>query len=344
MANLLFRIFQSVATASPLTVRVIGIEYGIRTFMQKHSENAPNGGATDAGSTRPKRGRQIIILSGISGAGKTTALKAFEDLGFDAVDNPPFRLLRPLVAEPSSEGLVIGMDARTRGLDVDALLDMRRELTASGSGPVTVIYLDCDEEVAVRRFKETRRRHPLAPDGSIQDGLKVEQNMLRMLHEGADHVLDTSLMSPRELKRWVTGAFGAEDPSGLVVQVVSFSYRQGVPREADLVFDVRFLANPHYEPDLRPLSGLDPAVGAYVQADTGTAAFLEHLERFFDFVLPRYEQEGKSYLTIAIGCTGGRHRSVYLTETLSAMLRAKGWPVHTTHRDIEKDPQIQAAR
>ncbi len=323
-------------------------------LMQKHTDNAPSDEPADAEPARRHGGRQIIILSGISGAGKTTALKAFEDLGFDAVDNPPFRLLRPLIAEPLTEeqpvaeasraGLVIGMDARTPGLDVDALLNLRRELTASGSGPITIIYLDCDEEVAGRRFKETRRRHPLAPDGSIQDGLKVEQDMLRVLHERADHVLDTSLMSPRELKRWVAGTFGAEDPSGLAVQVVSFSYRQGVPREADLVFDVRFLANPHYEPDLRPLSGLDPAVGAYVRADHGTATFLEHLERFFDFVLPRYEQEGKSYLTIAIGCTGGRHRSVYLTETLSAMLYAKGWLVHTLHRDIDKDPQVQAAR
>ena len=310
--------------------------------MLKHA----SGITAPADATGPAAGAapQIVILSGISGAGKTTALKAFEDAGFEAIDNPPFALLLPLIRDHTDGRLVVGVDARTRGLDAAALLAEAAGLNATGKTAIIVIYLDCDEDVALRRFKETRRRHPLAPDGSIRDGLAIEQDMLRQLRDEADHVLDTSLMSPRELKRWVSGVFAAGEPAGLSLEIVSFSYRQGLPREADLVFDVRFLANPHYDPDLRPMSGLDPAVGAHVQADPGTSALLDHLTRLFEFVLPRYEQEGKSYLTIAIGCTGGRHRSVYIAETLSAMLYGQGWPVRTTHRDIDKDPRTQASR
>ena len=318
-----------------------------RTENETVMLNHPTVGTNDPAhllAPADRNGVHIVVLSGISGAGKTTALKAFEDIGFEAIDNPPFPLLLPLLRDPSGERLVIGVDARTRGLDVPALLECRQALASSEKATLTVVYLDCDEDVALRRFKETRRRHPLAPDGSIRDGLGIEQKMLRQLRAEADHVLDTSLMSPRELKRWIAGAFAAEDPTGLVVQLVSFSYRQGLPREADLVFDVRFLANPHYDTVLRPMSGLDADVGAYVQADPGTDAFLEHLRHLFDFVLPRYEQEGKSYLTIAIGCTGGRHRSVYITETLSSMLYGQGWPVRTSHRDIDKDRQVQADR
>ncbi len=311
--------------------------------MLKHASENP-APAEQNGAGNAKSAPQIVILSGISGAGKTVALKAFEDAGFEAIDNPPFSFLVPLMQERAVDRLVIGVDARTRDLDSDALLKAAAELKAAGQVSVTVIYLDCDEDVALRRFKETRRRHPLAPDGSIQEGLAIEQTMLRRLREEADHVLDTSLMSPRELKRWVSGVFAAGEPAGLSLEIVSFSYRQGLPREADLVFDVRFLANPHYDPELRPMSGLDAAVGAHVQADPGTPALLEHLAKLFEFVLPRYEQEGKSYLTIAIGCTGGRHRSVYIAETLSAMLYGQGWPVRTTHRDINKDRQTQAER
>jgi UPF0042 nucleotide-binding protein len=310
--------------------------------MPNRANQNQSGAAAE--STRTVGPAQTVILSGVSGAGKTTALKAFEDIGFDAVDNPPFALLLPLLDGRPGERLVIGVDARTRGLDVPALLRARTAAGARTGAPVLLVYLDCDEEVALRRFKETRRRHPLAPDGSPRDGLHIEQAMLAQLRGEADHVLDTSLLSPRELKRWVAGAFGAEDPGGLVVQMLSFSYREGLPREADLVFDVRFLANPHYDPALRPLSGLDAAVSDYVQADPGTAVLIDHLTRLFDFVLPRYEQEGKSYLTIAIGCTGGRHRSVYLTEALSAILYGKGWLVRTTHRDIDKDRRVQADR
>jgi UPF0042 nucleotide-binding protein len=287
---------------------------------------------------------QIIILSGISGAGKTTAMKAFEDIGFEAVDNPPFSMLLLLLDAPPAERMVIGVDARTIGLDVPALLAARRKIADEPGINLLLVYLDCEEDVAIRRFKETRRRHPLAADGSPREGLVVEQRLLDPLRAEADYVLDTSIMAPRELKRWIAGAFAAEDLGGLVVQIVSFSYRQGLPREADLVFDVRFLSNPHYIEDLRPMSGLDAEVGAYVEADPGTGTLLESLEQLFSFVLPRYEQEGKSYLTIAVGCTGGRHRSVFIAEKLASMLYGQGWPVRTTHRDIDREHRIQANR
>jgi RNase adapter protein RapZ len=295
------------------------------------------------GNEGDRKHGHIVILSGISGAGKTTAMKAFEDIGFDAIDNPPFAVLPTLLNQPPAEKLVIGVDARTRGLDVEMLLSARSRFAAASGAALSLVYLDCEEEVALRRFKETRRRHPLSADGSPREGLVIEREMLNSLRKEADYVLDTSIMSPRELKRWVQGIFGAEDPAGLIVQLVSFSYRQGIPREADLMFDVRFLVNPHYDEELRPKSGLDPEVAAYVESDPGTAKLLGSLSDLFDFCLPRYEQEGKSYLTIAIGCTGGRHRSVYVTEKLAAHFVAHGWSVQVMHRDIERERLAQAA-
>jgi len=287
---------------------------------------------------------QLVILSGISGGGKTTALKAFEDIGFDAVDNPPFSALLPILEQPGADKLVVGVDARTRGLDVDELLAARDRLAREGERPVNLVYLDCEEETALRRFKETRRRHPLSADGSPREGLAMERRLLARLKAEADAMLDTSLLSPRELKRWIAGTFGPERSASLSVQIISFSYRVGLPREADLVFDVRFLSNPHYHQTLRPKSGLDPEVAAFVEADPGTARLLKELQNFLGFVLPRYEQEGKSYLTVAIGCTGGRHRSVYVAENVSTILSAQGWPVSTTHRDMGREHQFQAAR
>ena len=310
----------------------------------------PAGDGGNAGETvasakaQTSETRHIVILSGISGAGKTTALKSFEDIGYEAIDNPPFALLLPLLAAPPAARIVVGVDARTLGLDVPRLIAAIADADATAGVSCSLVYLDCDEEVALRRFKETRRRHPLAADQSPAAGLKTEQKMLVDLRGRADHVLDTSIMAPRELKRWVAGAFSPETDTSMQVQVISFSFRQGLPREADMVFDVRFLANPHYEPDLKPLSGLDAEVGAYVEADPGAATFIDALDNLLRVTLPRHEQEGKVYLTIAIGCTGGRHRSVYLTEKVSGMLYRQGWPVTTIHRDIDREHQFQASR
>ena len=278
--------------------------------------------------------RQIVLLSGLSGAGKTTALKAFEDVGFEAVDNLPFSLLDQLLADETALRLAVGLDVRTRGFSVEKLLTAKQKLAALPGTEVSLLYLDCDDDAALRRFTETRRRHPLTDAGSAREGLASERDMLAPLMAEADRVLDTSLMTPRELKRWVAGGYEPAGPSGMTVQVVSFSYRQGLPREADLVFDVRFLNNPHYVEELRPLTGLDEAVGEYIRNDSGTRSLIGILQTLLDFALPRYEQEGKSYLTLAIGCTGGRHRSVYIAEQLAKILRRQGWMATVQHREL----------
>ncbi len=278
--------------------------------------------------------RQVVLLTGLSGAGKTTALKAFEDIGFEAVDNIPFSLLDALLNDAGIPRLAVGLDVRTRDFSVERLINVKRQLESRRSDAVRLVFLDCDDDAALRRFTETRRRHPLTDAGSPREGLAQERAMLMPLRIEANEVLDTSLMTPRELKRWITAGFEALGPSGMAVQVVSFSFRNGLPREADLVFDVRFLSNPHYIPELRPLTGMDAAVGDHIRNDPGTGSLLSILEELLEFALPRYEQEGKSYLTLAVGCTGGRHRSVYVAGELAAMLGRHGWSVSLSHREL----------
>lgn len=278
--------------------------------------------------------RSIVLLTGLSGAGKTTALKAFEDIGFEAVDNVPFTLLDALIADPVPNRLAIGLDVRTRGFEASRLLQIKEQLDGDPSTAVSLVYLNCDDDTMLRRFSETRRRHPLSGSGTARDGVARERALLAPVLAEADRVVDTSLMTPGALKSWVSGGFDASGPSGMFVQVVSFSFRQGLPREADLVFDVRFLANPHYIPELRPQTGLDPAVADHIRGDPGADTLLSILESFLTFALPRYEQEGKSYLTIGVGCTGGRHRSVFVVEQLARLLVRQGWPVSTAHREL----------
>lgn len=288
------------------------------------SATAPSGG----------QARRVVLVTGLSGAGKTTALKALEDIGFDAVDNPPFHLLDALLDDTQAERLAVGIDVRTRGFDAARLLAVKRRAAERDGIDITMVYLDCDDDTMVQRFTETRRRHPLSDKGTARDGVAVERKLLEPLRAEAERVLDTSLMTPRELKRWIVGGFETPGPSGMAVQVISFSFREGLPREADLVFDVRFLANPHYVPELRPLTGLDAEVGEHVRKDPGTAVLMRLLEQFTEFALPRYEQEGKSYLTLAVGCTGGRHRSVYVAEQITTMLHGQGWPANVVHREL----------
>ena len=281
---------------------------------------------------------RIVIVTGMAGAGRTTALKVLEDLGFEAVDNLPISLLNKLVQtlDQRDSDLVIGIDPRSRTFDVDLLLTRLERLRGSGVADVRLLFLDCDDEVLRRRYSETRRRHPLAFDRSVEDGIVHERRILAKVRDLADHVVDTTNLAPADLKRVVAGHFDAAEGQRLAIQVMSFSFRNGLPREADLVFDVRFLRNPHYDPDLRPLTGLDAPVQAYVANDLDFAAFMERLIGLLLPLLPRYRAEGKSYLTIAIGCTGGKHRSVYVTETLSGRLREAGWIVGTRHRDIPR--------
>jgi UPF0042 nucleotide-binding protein len=282
--------------------------------------------------------RRLVIVTGMSGAGRTSCLKILEDQGFEAIDNLPIPLIERFVRldDGLERDLAIGLDSRTRAFAPERLVTLVQKLArANPAVGVSLLFFDCDDEGLQQRFTETRRRHPLAADRPVQDGIAAERALLRPLKAAATLVIDTTLLSLPELKRLLTGHFAAPDKAkGLTVSCVSFAYRRGLPREADLVFDVRFLENPHYVPALKPLTGLDPVVQAYVESDPGFATFEASLEALLLPLLPRFQAEGKSYLTIAIGCTGGQHRSVFVTERLASALRAAGYEVSTTHREL----------
>jgi len=292
---------------------------------------------------RTEAGGRIVLVTGMSGAGRSSTLNVFEDLGFEAVDNLPLSFLGDLIRGGAADReLAIGVDIRTRDFDGDAFKQELERLRADADHTVSTIFLDCDEEVLVKRYTETRRRHPLAADRPLAVGIRLERRLLDPIREFADTVIDTSDLSPWMLKRQLVAQYGREDTPGLSVVVTSFSYRRGVPREADMVFDARFLRNPHYDETLRPLTGRDSRVGNYIEGDPDYAAFMGQLMAMFELLLPRFESEGKSYLTIAIGCTGGRHRSVYLTEQLGAWIEGQNARVQLYHRDLEPADDAKA--
>jgi UPF0042 nucleotide-binding protein len=282
-----------------------------------------------------RTGGKLIVITGMSGAGRSTALKTFEDMGYEAVDNLPLSLLPNLVSSTASQlPLALGVDVRTRDFAVPALVAALDRLVAEQDLDLRVVFLDCDDDRLERRYTETRRRHPLAAERPVADGIRLERERVKPLRDRADLVIDTSLLTPGDLKRALHGHFHLSEEPGLSFFVTSFSFRQGLPRNADLVLDVRFLRNPHYVPTLQPLTGRDAAVGEYIAADPDFPALFEQLCAWLQPLLPRYEREGKSYLTIAIGCTGGRHRSVYVAERLAAWLRRDGRAVSVAHRDL----------
>ena len=281
---------------------------------------------------------RIVLVAGMSGAGRTSALKALEDMGFEAVDNLPLSLLPGLVrgrAEAESGPLAIGVDIRTRDFAVEPFLEELDRLTDGPDIDVQTLFLDCEDDVLVRRYTETRRRHPLDAERPVPDVVKLERRLMERLRDRADLVIDTSNKTPWDLKEHLAKRFAIDRAPGMGLFVTSFSYRRGVPREADLVFDVRFLTNPHYDPDLRPMTGEDEPVEVAIAADPDFDAFMDRMEALLELLLPRYQREGKSYLTIAVGCTGGRHRSVFVGNRLAAWLGRSGWTVHLHHRDIE---------
>ncbi len=283
----------------------------------------------------------LVLVTGMSGAGRSSALKTLEDMGYEAVDNMPLMLLGLLAgADPSARrNLAVGVDVRTRDFAVASLLDGMDRLMADGGFVVRLVFLDSADEVLRRRFTETRRPHPLAIDRPVMDGIAQERRLLAGLRERADLVIDTTDLALGELRRVLAGHFRLSGAPGLTVFVTSFSYRHGVPREADLVFDVRFLTNPHYQDDLRPLTGLDPACAAFIEDDPAYRPFFTALTGLLGVLLPGYVREGKSYLTIAVGCTGGRHRSVFVAEKLAQWLRDACHTVDVSHRDMDKGPR-----
>jgi RNase adapter protein RapZ len=285
---------------------------------------------------RSARGR-LLVVTGMSGAGRSTALKALEDMGYEAVDNLPLSLLPNLLSAPAqSPPLALGVDVRTRDFGVGALLATLDQLVAEHHLELNIVFLDCEDDRLIRRYTETRRRHPLAGDRPVSDGIALERQRVLPLRDRADLVIDTTALNPGDLKRLLHGHFALDAAPGIATFVTSFSYRHGLPRDADLVFDVRFLRNPHYVAALRPLTGRDAPVRAFIEADPDFPSFFERLCGWLAPLLPRYEREGKSYLTIAIGCTGGRHRSVYLAERLAAWLSERGRPVGLSHRDLDQ--------
>lgn len=280
---------------------------------------------------------RVVIVTGLSGAGLSVALKALEDLGYEAVDNLRLSLVPVLLQQSDpSRPLALVLDCRTSDFTTRGFMD---QLTALRERPdlyVRLVFLDCSDEVLQRRFTETRRRHPLANDRPVPDGITLERSLLQPLRDRSDMTLDTSLLSIHDLRRFIVANFPLSDQPALQVFVTSFSFRQGLPREADLVFDVRFLNNPYWVPELRPLTGLDEGVAACVAADPEFPAFFQHLTDLLRPLLPRYNHEGKSYLTIAVGCTGGRHRSVFVAERLTAWLKTESVKVTVTHRELER--------
>ncbi|MEZ5833051.1 MAG: RNase adapter RapZ [Dongiaceae bacterium] len=285
--------------------------------------------------------RRVLLISGLAGAGRTTALRALEDLGYEAVDNLPLELLPHLVsgiASAGSEGpIAIGIDSRSRGFSSSEFLSRIESLRADPRFELVLVFLDCADDVLIRRFTETRRRHPLAPDRNVADGIARERTLMFPISAVADLMVDTSNRSMAELKRLMTERFALDRQPGLAITVISFSYRIGVPREADLVFDVRFLSNPHYVEALQPLDGETPEVARFIERDPALAGFMTSLDALIEPLLPSYEREGKSYLTIAVGCTGGKHRSVYVARKLADALGASGRPVALIHRDLTRD-------
>jgi UPF0042 nucleotide-binding protein len=289
---------------------------------------------------RTAAGPQVVILTGVSGSGKSTALRALEDAGFYCVDNLPILFLEKLLelsghtaGEVSRIALVV--DAR-EGRFLGEAPRVIQEVRQKGSD-VQVLFLDASDDSLVRRYSETRRRHPLAGDGSVPDGIAAERRAVADLKTIADEVIDTTTLNVHELKRLVTRRFVAGDGARLGVTVVSFGFRFGLPTHADMVLDVRFLPNPFFIPELKPHPGTDPRVAGFVLGQTDAKAFLERLGELFGFLLPRYRTEGKSYLTIAIGCTGGKHRSVALATAFAERLEAAGQPVRLWHRDVDKE-------
>ncbi len=288
---------------------------------------------------------RVVLVTGLSGAGKLSVLRALEDLGYAAVDNPPLPLVDGLVAEQvagGAGGLAIGIDARTSGFDAGAVLAARERLGTHPMLRAELVYAWANDSVLMRRYTESRRRHPLAPEGRVRDGIIAEQALTGALREAADLVIDTSDLPLAGLRQLMEQRFAEPGlgHAGMTVSLVSFAYAAGLPRDADLVLDARFLRNPHYDPGLRPRTGLDPDVAAYVAADPDYAAFLARIRDLLALVLPRFVQEGKKYVTIAIGCTGGRHRSVHLIERLAAHLRAaegEAWRLTVTHRELARE-------
>jgi UPF0042 nucleotide-binding protein len=272
----------------------------------------------------------LVFVTGLSGAGMSASLKILEDLGYEVFDNFPLFLIDDLIRSnnPSAKPIALGIDTRTRGFDPQAVIQKAK---ISGA---QLLFVTCDENVLQKRFTETRRLHPLAADRPVSAGIKKELALLYPLRDIADPLIDTTELSIHDLKRVLTSTFGERKTGRLNVSILSFGFKNGLPREADIVMDVRFLQNPHWDADLRPMTGQDKPVQQFIAKDKALDEFLTNFKNLLTPLFDRYVNEGKNYLTIAIGCTGGKHRSVYVSELMSEWVQQKGIAVTLDHRDI----------
>lgn len=284
--------------------------------------------------------QELAIVTGPSGAGRSTAISALEDIGFEAIDNIPCALVpRLFEGRPPGQPLALGIDTRSRGFSSEEVLGLLERISHDPGCRAQLLYLDCDETALLRRFSETRRRHPFDPGGLLEDALSEEKRLLAPLRTHADVLIDTSEMAPGDLRAEIARWFGSEGSVPMAVSVLSFSYKRGLPRGADLVIDCRFLDNPHWQAALRARDGLDAEVAAFVAADPRHAAFIERWQALIDLLLPAYREEGRASLTIAFGCTGGRHRSVAVAVEVAQALARAGWSVMLRHRDLDSIAQ-----
>ncbi len=289
-------------------------------------------------STSRQKEARLVLVTGPSGAGRSTAIAVLEDLGFETIDNLPLRLLPSLLEgkDADDRAMALGIDVRNRDFSVSALIETIDRLSTKRGNDLSVLYLDCSAEVLIRRFSETRRRHPLAPAEGPSIGVERELDLLQPIRGRSDTLIDTSDMNVHQLREEIEQWYGVDGQRDLAISVQSFSYKRGLPRGIDMVFDCRFLANPYWNPDLRALDGRDAAVQQHVSGDARYAPFFERVSGLMKLLLPAYVEEGKSHLSVAFGCTGGQHRSVTLAEALAAELAQDGLQVSIRHRELER--------
>ena len=287
--------------------------------------------------TPPTNPMRIVLVTGPSGAGRSTAINVLEDLGFEAIDNIPLRMIPRLFdGEPLSHPIALGIDVRNRDFSLARLLELHEQLVRQTEGNATLLYLDCRPDILLRRYSETRRRHPMAQGETPEIGITREIELLRPVENRADILIDTSHLSPHDLKAELHAWFADASSQRLSVAVQSFSFKRGIPHGVDMVFDCRFLSNPHWEPDLRTKTGLDEAVQNFVAEDARLGPFLSKITDMMSFLLPEVDREGKTHMSIGVGCTGGQHRSVVVTERIARTLADQGWRVSIGHKELAR--------
>lgn len=290
----------------------------------------------------PLQGVKLVFVTGPSGAGRTTALRVLEDFGYEVIDNIPMSLIPKLFGTtPLERSLALGLDVRNRDFDARSMVGLVESMRASAQTPPAMLYLDSAPQELLRRFSETRRRHPLASDELPADAIGRELALLAPIRELADHLIDTTDLTPHDLKAQIAAWFGLSGAGRMAVSLQSFSYRRGLPAGVDMVFDCRFLDNPHWRAALRPLDGRDARVQDYLRSDPHFGAFFDKVSDLLHFLLPAHVKEGKAHLSVGFGCTGGQHRSVALVEVMGAALETAGWPVTKRHRELERKALVQ---